>query len=199
MLSGWQGVLESTVHSGGFSVARVLDSKGVTLIELVVTMVVFGIVLAIAAYSFKDVLWRNQVNVAANELVTALNFARSEAVTRGQPVSVCRSSNVTVEDDPDTPVPSCSTTGGEGWETGYIVFIDNDGSGTRDKDETLLRVAAGAAGNITMLGNTNVADRIRYRSSGFSPGGEGRVAIANAEKTIDVILSGNGRVRTKIP
>lgn len=176
---------------------RRLNDQGVTLIELVATMAVFSIVLSIAAYSFKDVLWRNQVNVAASEFVTALSYARSEAVTRGQAVTVCRSSNVTLEDNPATPVPSCTNAGGTGWETGYIVFVDADGDGIRDAAEDLLRVAAGQRGGVTMTGNVNVASRILYRATGFSPGGAGTVTIANATKSIRVVLSNNGRVRAE--
>jgi type IV fimbrial biogenesis protein FimT len=171
--------------------ARRLNDNGVTLIELVVTMTVFSIVLAIAAFSFKDVLWRNQVNVATNEFVTALNFARSEAVTRGRTVVVCRSL------DPTVANPFCSEAGGNGWETGYIAFVDTSGNGKREAGEELLRVFAGARGGVTMTGNvTHVANRIRYAATGFSPGGQGTVTISNASKALYVILSDNGRVRT---
>jgi prepilin-type N-terminal cleavage/methylation domain-containing protein len=170
--------------------ARRLNDNGVTLIEMVVTMAVFSIVLAIAAFSFKDVLWRNQVSVAANDFVTALSFARSEAVTRGRTVVVCRSL------DPTVANPFCSAAGGKGWETGYIAFVDTSGNGTREAGEDLLRVFSGVRGDVTMTGNVNVANRIRYAATGFSPGGEGTVTISNASKALYVILSDNGRVRT---
>jgi type IV fimbrial biogenesis protein FimT len=183
-------------------VVRGLNYKGVTLIELVVTMAVFSIVLSIAAYSFKDVLWRNQVNVATNEFVTALNFARSEAVTRGQVVTVCRSLDANQADIPATPVPSCDAVGVAGWETGYIVFVDANGDGIRAaNDDDLLRVFAGARGGVTMMGNVlNVANNIRYAATGFSPvNAPGTVTIGNTTKTISVVLSSNGRVRTETP
>ena len=174
-------------------VVRGLSCKGVTLIELVVTMAVFSIVLGIAAFSFKDVLWRNQVNVAVDEFVTTLNFARSEAVTRGQVVTACRSLNAASADNPATPVPSCDTIGGTGWETGYIVFVDADGDGLRDLNEEMLRVGTGPGGGVTMAGNSP----IRYAATGFSPVAVGgTVTVANASKTLYVILSNNGRVRT---
>jgi type IV fimbrial biogenesis protein FimT len=182
-------------------VVRGLNYKGVTLIELVVTMAVFSIVLSIAAYSFKDVLWKNQVNVASNEFVTALNFARSEAVTRGQVVTVCRSLNANLADTPATPEPSCTTALGSGWETGYIVFVDANGDGTRAANDDLLRVFAGARGGVTMTGNVlNVANNICYAATGFSLGNTpGTVTIGNATRTISVVLSSNGRVRTETP
>jgi type IV fimbrial biogenesis protein FimT len=182
---------------------RIATQKGFTLIEMLTTMAVAGIVLAIAAFSFKDVLWRNQVNTAANDFVTALNFARSEAVTRGQSVTVCRSINGTTEDDPAAavPVPSCSTAAGAGWETGYIVFVDANGNGERDTNEELLRVCSGPDGGVTIQAEgVKAKNRICYAATGFFPGVfNDTVKIANASKTINVVLSKNGRVRTEQP
>jgi len=146
---------------------------GFTLVELVVTISILTIVLSIAAYTFKDVLWRNQVTAAANDFVSTLGFARSEAVTRGQTVTLCRSLNVTSDDAPSTPVPSCSTASGAGWETGYIVFVDSDADGTRDAKEDLLRVMAGPKSGVTIENEKNsetvapFKDRISYSSLGF--------------------------------
>jgi type IV fimbrial biogenesis protein FimT len=164
------------------------NENGFTLIEMITTIAVLGIVLTIAAFSFKDVIWRNQVNVAANEFVTILSFARSEAVTRGQVVWVCRSS------DGNT----CNTPAG-GWEAGYIVFADANGNDTCENDE-LLRVAAGPGGGVTMGGNGGVANSIRYAATGFLSGGAGNgtVQIVHPSKTINVVLSRNGRVRTVV-
>lgn len=178
---------------------QLFKQNGFTLIEVIVTVSILTIVLSIAAYTFKDVLWRNQVNAAANDFVTTLGFTRSEAVTRGQTVTLCRSVNVANDDVPATPVPSCSTTAGAGWETGYIVFVDTDADGTRDANEGLLRVVAGPKGEVTMTGNAAVANFIRYRSTGFFPSGvaNGTVEIKTTTKTIEVILSPNGRFRTE--
>ncbi|MBN2429426.1 MAG: GspH/FimT family pseudopilin [Deltaproteobacteria bacterium] len=173
--------------------------KGFTLVELIVTIAVLCIVLSIATVSFKDMLWRNQVNAAANDFVSALNFARSEAVTRGQVVTVCRSTNIISTDNPATPVPSCSTAAGTGWETGYIVFVDGDADGLREVDDELLRVVAGPGGNVTIVGNATVDDNISYAATGFLQAGvgNGTVGVANGSKTINVVLSNNGRVRTE--
>jgi len=175
---------------------HVVNQKGFTLIEILVTISVLAIVLTIAGFSFRGLLWRNQVNTATNDFVTALNFARSEAVTRGQTVTVCRSVNGTSADVPATPVPSCSTVSGAGYETGYIVFVDSDADGVRDANEALLRVVAGPKSAVTIIGNANVANRIRYQGSGFAAGvANGTVEIASSEKTLKVIISANGRVR----
>jgi type IV fimbrial biogenesis protein FimT len=61
---------------------------GFTLIELLITIVVLAVLLTLAAPSFRDVIQNNRVTAQANELVSALNLARSEAVKRGRNAQV---------------------------------------------------------------------------------------------------------------
>lgn len=174
------------------------DKRGFTLIELIVTLAIIGIVLSIAAFSFKEILFRNRVNTVTNELVSALNYARSEAVTRGQQVSVCRSANTQQPDVPGTPVPACSPGAAGGWEIGWFVFLDDDGDGVRDSNESLLRVFNSPGGTISLAGNANVADNVRYLSTGFLGGvNNGTIVVSNPSKSLDVFISGTGRIRTQ--
>ncbi|MCG5496885.1 GspH/FimT family pseudopilin [Ectothiorhodospira variabilis] len=65
------------------------QTSGLTLVELMVTISVFAILLAIAVPGFQTLVQNTRATTAANELVTALHYARSEAVRRGGNVSVC--------------------------------------------------------------------------------------------------------------
>lgn len=58
-------------HSGGF-----------TLIEMVVTVTLLGILLAIAAPSFRSLILNQGVKTAAFDVFSALEYARSEAIKR---------------------------------------------------------------------------------------------------------------------
>jgi type IV fimbrial biogenesis protein FimT len=62
--------------------------RGFTLIELMVTISVLGVLLAIAAPSFTRLIAANKMATQTNEFVGAMNLARSEAVRRGVAVSV---------------------------------------------------------------------------------------------------------------
>lgn len=59
---------------------------GFTIIELMVTVIIAGVLVTIAAPAFTDMLERRRLEGAANELVTDLNYAKSEAVQRNRNV-----------------------------------------------------------------------------------------------------------------
>ena len=95
---------------------------GFNLVELMTTITVLAIVLAIAVPSFRDVIHRNQVSSASNELLASLAYARTEAITHGQLVSMCHSSTGT----------SC-TSGGAVLDTGWIVYTYPAGAASANK------------------------------------------------------------------
>ena len=68
---------------------------GFTLIELVVTVAIIGVVATIAVPSMQGLLRNNRLNAAAGELSAALQLARSEATRRNAAVTICNSTNGT--------------------------------------------------------------------------------------------------------
>lgn len=86
--------------------------KAFTLVELMVTLLVISITLALAIPNFKTQMLNNRSQTLGEEFAAALTYARTEAVKRSTRVSLCLSSNGT----------SCATAGD--WRIGFMVFID---------------------------------------------------------------------------
>lgn len=86
---------------------------GFTIIELMVTLVVLGVVLAVAIPSFNDQIRNNKSMTLGSDFIAALNFARTESVKRAARVSICPSINKT----------TCATA--TDWAKGWIVFVDS--------------------------------------------------------------------------
>ena len=128
-------------------------SSGFTLMELMVTVSIAGILLGLAIPSFTPIISSNRLTTYANELVTALNFARSEAIKRGQHVVVRKT-------EPD-------------WEYGWQVFVDIDRSTTAkenvlDASDIVLRVYSKLPDSFSLRGNNNFTNFIRYQPDGTS-------------------------------
>jgi type IV fimbrial biogenesis protein FimT len=79
---------------------------GFTLIELMVTIAVMAILLAIAVPSFTDVTLGSKLSSYANNLAASAYLARGEAIKRNAAVTLCAGT-------------SCPGAGG--WEQGWIV------------------------------------------------------------------------------
>lgn len=97
-----------------------MHQEGVTLIELLVTLSVVAIIVAIGVPALRDFFATNQMSAAVNDLVTSLHLARSEAIKGETSATVCPSANW------DSPNPACTPAGdlADGW----IVVVDPPGN-----------------------------------------------------------------------
>lgn len=120
---------------------------GVTLIELMIAISLLAIVLTMGVPAYQTFVQNARATTQANELVTAINFTRAEAVKRGARVSICPSSD------------HANCNGGTDWTVGWMVFVDtSSGTGNPDVGE-VLRVWDGPSGSATINGPQNVQFR----------------------------------------
>ena len=109
--------------------------RGLTLIELMVTLAIAAILITIGVPSFVRLIKTNSMASAVNTFLADSRFARSESVRLGGRVIMCRS------DDPEASPPACATnnasSGGKGWATGWVIFHDKDADDTVDAGEVL--------------------------------------------------------------
>jgi type IV fimbrial biogenesis protein FimT len=110
--------------------------RGVTLIELMVTVTVLAIVLSLAVPSMTGLIVANRITNQTSQLIGALKLANGEAVRRAQPVTLL-SNNA------------------DNYSTGWTVFPDADADGaaasaTNTTDGLPLLVAASFGSSATI-------------------------------------------------
>lgn len=134
-------------------------NQGFTLVELMVTLAVAAIILAIAAPSFSQMIRDHRLLTVTNDFMGTLQLARSEAIRRGVQVTML----------PNTD---------DQWQDGWNVFTDSqndeDPSNVIDdcsnnQDCWLVQQAALNNG-ITITSGGNIKEGIRFFPSGAMAG-----------------------------
>lgn len=134
--------------------------SGFTIIELMVVVAVAAALAVFAVPNLTVMVKNNRIATQANDLVGAMNIARSEAVKRALQANVCARATDT----------SCAAANATDWSNGWIVYLDTNLAagntlGVLDAGDTILRVREPLTGNNTMTSSDGV---ISYRASGFS-------------------------------
>ncbi len=80
---------------------RRLASRGFTLMELMVAVSVLGILTAVAVPSFTNMINTNRLASQSNELLSAFQFARMEAIRTNSTVTFCGASAADASEDDD--------------------------------------------------------------------------------------------------
>lgn len=132
-----------------------IRSCGVTLIELMMVIAIGAVLIGIAVPSFQNLVLQSRISGNVNDLVGAINLARSEAVKRGGGTSICRS----------TDQATCATAG-SGWATGWIVFSDANMNGVVDGTDVVINAFGAFPSGVTAVANAGMTDNIRYMSNG---------------------------------
>lgn len=142
----------------------VLRNKGFTLVELMVVLAIAAILLTVGIPSFRDLMIKNRLSGQIQEFYNLINFARSEAIKRGNFVSICKSSDGSTCGDKDV-----------NWSNGWIVFVNdnNDGPAARDNigstnEESLLRISTALPDGYTLNTNTDFANYITFDRLGIA-------------------------------
>lgn len=114
---------------------------GFTLVELMVTLSVAAIMITMAVPSFTSMTKNNRLTTQTNQLVTALNLARSEAINRRTTIDV---------------VATNSSNSANEWGQGWKVEINGGAT---------LKIFQPLEGGST-LDSTNSISTIQYQASG---------------------------------
>jgi type IV fimbrial biogenesis protein FimT len=108
-------------------------NTGFTLFELLVTLAVVAIVTTLAIPSFRQTIMNNRLTTQANEFITDLNIARSEAVKQGNTITI-------------------TSNNGNNWAAGWAMT---------DSGGTTLRVHSTLDGTTTLTGSAGTITYLR--------------------------------------
>ena len=128
---------------------KIPHQAGFTLIELMITIFILAILVSIAVPAMTSFMNSNRLTAHTSELKQAIQYARSEAVSRNQDVSICASSD------------GATCTGDGDWTQGWIVRLAGDG--------TVLRVWNGLSDNYVADGITTTFLSTGERFTGDVP------------------------------
>ena len=149
--------------------------SGFTLLEMMFTIALLAVIVGIGVPNLRDFVRNSRMTAAANDIVTDFNLARSEAVKRRVPVTLCKSQNFTACDANDAAGPF----------NRWIVFVDDpnpavaniatDGNGVVDAGEAILRQR-------TLPENITVRKRANQLRAIFLPSGFPQAEAARVER-----------------
>jgi type IV fimbrial biogenesis protein FimT len=148
---------------------------GFTLWELMMTLLVAGILLGVGVPNVREFQRNGAMTAAANDFVTGVLMARTEAVKRQAPVTICLS------DNPTDPNPTCAPDAVADSTRGFIVWVDendnfdangariltdgSDGDAVVDMGELVLMQSAAPGGTIRISANCG---HVSFAPTGFT-------------------------------
>lgn len=186
--------------------------SGVTLVEMIATMVVASILLVMAQFGLMAVA-NTKIIAEANRMIMDINYARSEAIKWGEVAGMCIADSIDfcVGNSPARGGCRCkSGAAAKTYHDGWLIFIDLDRDGRYDSDtEELLRIGWPPSSGIEMVSNNAIQMGFSLNATGeFINGTEaGKVHVCfDGESTSDapgrmvvVHVSGRTEIKTIAP
>lgn len=167
--------------------------RGFTLVELMVTLGIAAILMALGAPQLRTFLQKQQVKADVDRLSSAVRLARSEAMKRSGIVSICPLK------DPDDATPACAGAANTAsWANGWMIFLSNGPTaGTfNGPSDTILKVEQGTRSG--KVASSKAIPSISFQSLGIALAATGTFTIGDSGETActKLIMSMQGRPRT---
>ncbi len=173
------------------SAPGVRNRKGFTLVEVAVALGIVGVLLMAALPSYAEWMADTEIANTAHHLADSMSLARSEAIKHGGRVNLCKSDDRA----------QCSTAGG--WESGWLVYRDDEGTGQPNAEAAVVRVEPPARPGVTARANQPLANYVSYTALGHARLQSGALQMGtftvckSGRRGYNVVLANAGRVRVE--
>jgi type IV fimbrial biogenesis protein FimT len=172
------------------SSARPARIAGFTLLEVMIALAIVGVLVGVGVPSFREALLNVRISAQANDLMSDLSVARSEAVKRNLPVFLC----------PSKAGTSCD---GAAWSDGWMLYVDENNDTVFSAADLILKSRRATEGNNSIV--ATVADKnvlaVSYRPTGLIGGGAAASFVICDSRTtplagrnIEITTTGRPRV-----
>jgi type IV fimbrial biogenesis protein FimT len=153
-----------------------VSNKGFTLVELIITLTIAGILAGLAAPSMFSFVASNRLASQINELIADTNFARSEAIKRVTNTGICA-----------TTVNGTACAVGGNWANGWLVYYVDPVTAAN----VTIKTHEPLSGNNTL---TAPSDALVYNKSGFLTTATGNFTLCDSKlhksRLLDVRVTG---------
>ena len=157
------------------------ETKGFTLLELVISLGIMAILLGLAISLNSNLIAYYRRDVAAKRLLSVLNATRSAAISRGQFVTLC-------------PSEDKKTCDGD-WQHSLLIFIDTRADGNIARDNAILHIDNKLAYGQLKLHAFPTSRYFRFAPNGFPDNQNGSFTFCYKNKGWKVIVNRLGRIR----
>jgi type IV fimbrial biogenesis protein FimT len=162
-----------------------MRNNGFTLIDLITTLSVLAIILAIGLPNLSSHIQQSRVKTATNSLLEAIQLTRIQAVSSSKRATLRKQNE---------------------WNEGWEIFIDQDNNGSRGSNENIVLQRDKLTG-VRITANRPIKNYVSYISTGESRNASGTngggfqagtftVCPTAKGKGVELILARGGRVRT---
>ena len=95
------GIAREVHSTQAIAFRGVRRQRGFTLMELLVSITVLGVLTSLAVPSFTNMINRNRLASQSNELLSAIQYARTEAIRSNARVTFCGAASASADGDDD--------------------------------------------------------------------------------------------------
>jgi type IV fimbrial biogenesis protein FimT len=169
--------------------SRVSRQSGLTIIEIMVTLAIAGVLIGLAVPAFNAFVAQRSLTAQVNDFLVAVQYARSEAGRRGTVVSV---------------LALDATNAANEWGPGWCVVVGNPAPAACPNDATeLRRYPALGANTLNATGALSGLTTLSFSSRGMllPPAAAGGLNLCNPSEDVgrQIAISAIGRVSSHTP